>query len=210
MNVMMAWRQALKDIKDNGVSFTDDEGRECLEVLNYSLTVHSMEDIHTALQLLRGQKGWYYPSDEELKEVLFNQEFEESNRYAYGPRIFRFREKLNQLDGYVIPLLRSHPDTRRALVTLADPVADDVTHLHNYVSLLGVWFRMANGRLCVTAMIRSNDFVLGWPANLFQIKLLQEYVAERVGADLGAITTISLSAHLFLDDDKLISGVLGR
>jgi thymidylate synthase len=117
---------------------------------------------------------------------------------------------LNQLDGYVIPLLKSHPDTRRALVTLADPVADDVTHLHNYVSLLGVWFRVVAGKLTVTALIRSNDFVLGWPANLFQIKLLQEYVAERVGVAAGSITTVSLSAHLFLDDEKLISSVLGR
>lgn len=210
MNVMSAWRHALRDIKEMGVSFTDDEGRECLEVLNYSLCVESLEDIHTALQLLRAQKGWYYPSDDELKEVLFNQEFEESNRYAYGPRIFRFRETLNQLDGYVIPLLKAHPDTRRALVTLADPVADDVTHLHNYVSLLGVWFRVVSGKLTVTAIIRSNDFVLGWPANLFQIKLLQEYVAERIGVAVGAITTVSLSAHLFTDDEKLISSVLGR
>jgi len=205
MNVMNAWKNAIRDIVA-GRTFTDDEGRECHEQENMIVTINDLEDVPAPLQWLRGQSNWHLPSDDELKAAIFNFDNEEE-RYAYGSRIFSFRDELNQLDSYVIPLLREHPESRRALVALADPVADDVTVEKNYISLLNIWFRISEGKLQVTAVLRSNDFLLGWPANIYQIHLLQKYVAERIHIPCGAITTISLSAHFFEDErwlyDKL-------
>ncbi len=198
MNVMAAWKNAIYDIV-SGRTFVDDEGRECHEQENMIVTAHELEDIRAPLQWLRGQTSWRLPSDEELKAAIF-EHTNEDDRYAYGSRIFSFRNELNQLDSYVIPLLREHPETRRALVALADPVADDVTVEKNYISLLSIWFRISEGKLRVTAVIRSNDFLLGWPANIYQIHLLQQYVAQRIHVPCGAITTISLSAHFFEDE----------
>jgi len=203
MNVMDSWRQALASVQEQGFSFTDDEDRTCIEVENFIVTVSDLSDIETPLQWIRTQADWYYPTNDELQTALFSVD-EENNRYAYGSRIFHFRSELNQLDDYVIPLLRGRPESRRALVVLADPVADEVTSLRNFVSLLSVWFRIINGKLCVTAVIRSNDFLLGWPANIYQVKLLQEYVASRLGIACGAITSVSLSAHYFSDEQWLL------
>lgn len=203
MTVMDEWRKALLQIQEQGHTFTDDEGRTCTEAENFTVKVEDLSDVEMPLQWIRAQAQWYYPSNEELEAALFS-DSEEMSRYAYGSRIFHFRSELNQLDDYIIPLLRDHPDSRRALVVLADPVADDVTKLRNFVCLLTVWFRIIKGKLCVTSVIRSNDFLLGWPANLYQSKLLQEYVAEKLGVQCGSITTVSLSAHYFSDEDWLL------
>jgi thymidylate synthase len=200
---MESWRTALENIRANGFSFTDDEGRVCHEIENFVVTVNDLSDIQSPLQWIRGQADWYYPSDEELRTALFSHDTEEVNRFAYGSRIFHFRSELNQLDDYVIPLLQKHPDSRRALVALADPVADEVTSTRNFVSLLSVWFRLIKGRLCTTMVVRSNDFLLGWPANIYQARLLQEYVAQKLGVSCGTITSVSLSAHYFSDEDWL-------
>ena len=37
------------------------------------------------------------------------------------------------------------------------------------------------------------------PANLYQIYLLQEYVSQRLGIEMGMMTLFLLSAHIFED-----------
>jgi thymidylate synthase len=92
---------------------------------------------------------------------------------------------------------------------IADPIVDEVTVSHNFVSMLTLWFRITDGRLHVTATVRSNDVLIGWPANLYQISLLLSLVAEKLGVRPGTATTVSLSAHYFSDDDRLVEKLIG-
>jgi len=43
---------------------------------------------------------------------------------------------------------------------------------------------------------------------MYQVRLLQEYVASRLGIDCGAVTTVSLSAHYFSDEKWLLEKLL--
>ena len=200
MKVMDAWKGALARIKQKGNSFVDDEKRVCFECENMVLSISDLSDVKAPLQWIRSQADWFYPSDDELKNAIFSGQTQDSELYAYGERIFHFRKQVNQIDEFIIPLLKEHPLSRRALVVLSDPLVDEASS-RNVVSLISLWFRIVNDRLCVTATLRSNDFLLGWPANVFQVRLIQEYVAKELGIPLGDITTISLSAHFF-DDEK--------
>lgn len=201
-NIMDAWRNALRRIKEKGFVFNDDEGRFCHEVENLVLIVEDVSNIEQPLHWIRAQSDWHYPTNDELERALFEAS-EEQSRYAYGARIFSYHNKLNQLDGHVIPLLKEHPQSRRAIVALSDPMIDEV-NMRNVVSLLSVWFRVIEGKLHVTGVLRSSDFLLGWPANMYHLALLQKYVSERLKIERGSITTISLSAHYFEEDGWLL------
>ncbi len=58
------------------------------------------------------------------------------------------------------------------------------------------------------SVIRSNDLFFGWPANIYQVSILQKFVAERIGCELGNIQTVSVSAHIFEDQFDDIKKIL--
>ena len=207
-DAMTAWREALLSIKESGRLFIDDEGRACKEVVNLAIEVTGTADVRAPLSFIRTGE-WIYPSDEELEDALFSRTNEEG-RYGYGARIFSFRGELDQLEGFVIPLLRAQPETRRAMIILADPIADEVALSRHFVSLTTLWFRIIERRLVVTAVVRSNDVLIGWPANISQVSLMQRHVAERLGIAPGAIMTFSFSAHYFVEDEELIEKLARR
>jgi thymidylate synthase len=65
-----------------------------------------------------------------------------------------------------------------------------------------------NGKLHLTAYIRSNDMFRGWPLNAFGLRKLQQIIAKGLGVEMGSLVTISGSAHIYEDcweDAKKIS-----
>lgn len=71
-------------------------------------------------------------------------------------------------------------------------------------------FKVRDNKLNVTAVIRSNDLFFGFPANVYQIYILQEYVRKRLGIDTGDITFFSNSAHIFEDNFEDILKVISE
>lgn len=64
------------------------------------------------------------------------------------------------------------------------------------------------GKLHLTAFIRSNDMFRGWPLNAFGLRKLQQIIAQGLGVEMGKLVTISGSAHIYEDcweDAKKIS-----
>ena len=55
-------------------------------------------------------------------------------------------------------------------------------------------FKLRDGRIHLAAFFRSHDFCGAYPANLYGLARLLQYVAERVGAEPGSISTTSASA----------------
>jgi thymidylate synthase len=49
----------------------------------------------------------------------------------------------------------------------------------------------------MTAFFRSHDLAQAWPSNIYGLAKLLEYVANEVGIEVGSITTISASAHIY-------------
>ncbi len=91
-----------------------------------------------------------------------------------------------------------------------NPVEDLRSGASNTPGIILISFRIIEKKLCVTALIRTSGFFTGWPANVYQVARLQEYVARALSIVPGSVTTISLSAHLYADQYDDIAMVLGK
>ncbi len=119
---------------------------------------------------------------------------------SYGHR-WRRHFEFDQLP-HIAELLRRDPKTRRAVLTMWDPVADlelgaqskDVpcnTH---------VYFDLTTGVLNMTVGNRSNDIVWGaYGANAVHMSFLQEVVAAAVDVPVGAYLQVSNNFHTYLE-----------
>lgn len=199
------WKKMLKLAMDNGNDFTDENKRICREMNNVQVTVSSKAvDIDKPINILNSFEEWKYPPLKEIKNVMFAINPTPDYAYSYGPRIFNFQKKINQINNFIIPVLQSKPSSRKAIVSLWDPVEDSNKVNPEAPGLVILDFKLRDNRLNVTAVIRSNDLFFGWPANIYQIRVIQDYVASKLGCDIGQITTFSVSAHVFPDQMEYI------
>ena len=206
-----AWKAMLKSIMADGTLITDKDKRVSWEVLNAIITIKNpSQDITKPIESMRELKKWVYPELDELEDVFFTKEASFVYYYTYGVRIFNYSNAKNQVDDFIIPLLQKDPTTRRAVIVLYYPVIDSNINIKETPSLLSLFFKIVGEKLTVTSVIRSNDMFIGWPANIYQIYLLQKHVAEKIGVEPGSITTISHSAHLFQEYKEEIDSILRK
>ncbi len=205
-----AWKRALTYIKEEGSDFTDHDNRVCREVLNFTVTIeHPEEDYETPIQLMQ-EFDLIYPSQEELSAIMLSKDVAAIYEYSYGPRIFNFMNQKDQINDFIIPLLKKDPTTRRGIVCLFNPVKDMDLDSKNVPSLLFLYFKIKDNMLHLTCYIRSNDFFIGWPGNIYQIVVLQKYVADRINIPTGSLTTVSSSAHIFHEHFSMIEDIQRR
>lgn len=209
-NTTDAWKKAMKEILENG-DMIKGERDSYIELRNLNVKIlKPSSDIIGILRKLSSYPQWVYPSLSEIKNVIFSKNETKDYLYSYGQRIFNFGKSLNQIDDFIIPLLKNTPNTRRAYISLVEPSKDDVLDAKYMVGVVGLYFRIVNNKLEITVIIRSNNMFKGWPANVYQMLLLQEYVAEQIKKEIGSLSIISLSAHLLTDDLQYVKEILNE
>lgn len=129
---------------------------------------------------------------------------------AYGARLRRSFGH-DQLED-VIRTLEDDPDTRQATIVLSDPVDDrgwmssnpgwaaglDVKHVtKDRACNVLAHLMIRNGALDWYQVIRSNDALWGVPYNYMQWTHLQEYVAHRLGVEVGCFIHNVDSLHVY-------------
>ncbi len=120
-----AWETSLSKVWKEGREFKDQEGRVCREVLNMVVCVeHPEKNIGEPAQWLARQEEWVYPSLDQIAQVILSDVGSLFFHYAYGERVFKFQGKKNQLEEFILPLLSKSSESRRALISLYDPVVD--------------------------------------------------------------------------------------
>lgn len=208
---MECWKEALKLILDKGVDFKDENNRICREILNLKIVVKKpFFETSKPIKMLFGFNEWKYPHLDEISKTILTDKLESGYSYSYGVRIFNFQGKINQLNDFIIPLLKNTPNSRRAVISLWDPIADSSLSNRENPGLMLIDFKMRREKLNLTAIIRSNDVFFGWPANFYQLFVLQDYVKKALNCDFGNITIFSTSAHIFEDQFKFIEKILSR
>ena len=206
---MDAWKAALHHIMEQGRPFKDDDKRTCKEVLNLSVTVeHPDVGIDEPIDSIKRKEKWVYPSKDELVSIIFNAHDLPLYDYTYGSRLFGYQGLKDQINDYIIPLLQTNPRSRRATAMAMDVLKDLDVKNRNAPGLVSLHFKVEEGKLLLTSVIRSNDFFIGWPANVYQLAALQRYVAGKLELSAGALTTYSISAHVFMEYDEDIEEVL--
>lgn len=202
-NIVELWKNALSLVVRQGKDFKDSEGRSYLEENNLVLTLTDTNDtqkMSEPIEIMMARKKWVYPSKDELSSIMFKEYQAPTYDYTYGGRIFSFDDKLDQINNFIIPLLKSDPLSRRAIVVLYNPLDDSNLSNKNSPGIIYLQFRINAEKLNLNCHIRSNDLFFGWPANIYQIYTLQKFVAEKLRINKGSIATISNSAHVFSED----------
>lgn len=116
-------------------------------------------------------------------------------RGAYGPRL-RDWNGVDQLEE-ILTILRTQPNSRRAVATLFDPSRDFVASkdipCNNWLHFL-----VREGRLDLHVVARSTDIWWGFSGiNAFEWTLLQEIMAVWVGVAPGRLTFFTSSLHIY-------------
>jgi len=208
-NVMECWKESLKHVFEKGKDFQDENNRTCREVFNLLIKIRNPEkDIKAPIKLLNNFKNWKYPPLEEIAKVILSNKLAPDYSYSYGPRMFNFQNKIDQINEFVIPLLKENPNSRRATVSLWDPVKDSKLIKKDIPGLITVDFKLRNNKLNLTAIIRSNDLFFGWPANIYQLYVLQDHIRKKLNCEIGNLDTVSISAHIFKDQFEYIKKIL--
>lgn len=186
-----AWRACISRIAHDGDAYTDQEGRPCKEERDVVFTVRDAGDAKRLVERLRTGLPWLYPSSDELRSVFFSMTSVASG-YSYAPRLFG---ETDQLDGFVIPLLERSPASRRAVIVPYDPLTDSRLDSSDVPSVLAITVRRLERGVALTVLLRSTDVFLGLPANLYQLRCLQEYIAERLGVACAELALVCANAH---------------
>ncbi len=208
--IVDAWKSSLRYVFESGEDFTDENKRVCREVLNLVIDVKNpKDDITRAVEILNSFKKWVYPPLDEIADLILSRKLSPTYSYSYGPRLFNFHNLINQIDNFLIPLLKRNSFSRRGIVLVWNPIQDSNIYKRDVPGLISIYFKIRKQRLNATIVIRSNDLFFGWPANLYQLFVLQDYIGKKLGYKTGSLTTFSNSAHIFKDQfediQKLIS-----
>jgi thymidylate synthase len=107
---------------------------------------------------------------------------------------------------WVVERLRADPTCRSASITTFQPLSD--TSYIPCVSLLD--FFLVDGALRLVVYAHSIDFGAKGYANLVELASIQHDVAKELAADVGPLTMIVKSAHIYDSELAYMNGVLER
>ena len=120
---------------------------------------------------------------------------------AYGHRL-RYHWGIDQIQ-LVIRELQTDMESRRAVLQIWDAVYDLGISRRDIPCNDTVFFKIRSGALHMTVCNRSNDLIWGaYGANVVQFSILQEYIAWRLGVEIGPYTQVSDSLHVYIDNPQ--------
>ncbi len=188
-----AWVDATRYVMKNGKELLDERGRIVREVNNLMVRI---------LNPAKTKKSHPYWDGDKLERYI--DQFGEKNpgfSYTYGDRI-RYHFDVNQYES-VVKRLSDEPVTRRAIMITYDPVIDSYRKEIPCLILLSFMIRedeFHRRRLHVTGVWRSHDIFGAYYPNLCGVMCVAEYIAARLGVEVGEIITHSISAHIYVDE----------
>ncbi len=129
---------------------------------------------------------------------------------AYG---YRWRKHFgrDQL-GLLVKLLKKDPTSRHGVIVTWDPASDGLggTKKANVPCPYPFTVNIIGGRLHLHNMVRSNDMVLGFPADVAGFALLQCILAQKLGVGVGVYSHSISNAHVYDNQYKAVEEMLKR
>ena len=194
-SLFAAWVKALQAVLTYGYLKSSEYGEKQKELLNLVIVL----GLYGEEYRLEERFKRYLPAEvfERHLESLFEDNRSEGVEYTYGERLLNHPLAGNQLER-LVSKLKEHPETRRAVAVLWHHPADAVSE--NPPCIVLIQGEVTGDYYNHTVFIRSNDMYSGWPANAYGQVRLAEHIASQLGLKVGAVTTISSSAHIYEHD----------
>lgn len=209
----VVYQQALKDIMERGIREKNERtGHETATLPGLTFSLDLEEDGFPMLSLRKvpikmfvAEQVWFIaglrkPADFLREYTKIWDDFTnpgDTVTVAYGYR-WRHHFGRDQL-GDLIKLLENDPSSRHGVVLAWDPGSDGLggTKRANVPCPFGFTVNIVGGRLHMHNFVRSNDMMLGNPADVAGFALLQCILAERLGVRPGIYTHTISNAHIY-------------
>lgn len=200
--------EVFRNILDKGKPVSTSSKGKNLELVGVSLQLTnpharlSRAEMRSVLFSCLGETLWYLASSDKLEFISYYisryaESAEADGRIwgAYGPRLFKMRQKINQFDS-IIALLRKKPETRQAVIQLFN--AEDILEAYKDIPCTcTLQFLLRENKLHMVTSMRSNDAYMGLPHDVFAFTFLQEIIARTIDAELGSYHHIAGSLHIY-------------
>lgn len=119
---------------------------------------------------------------------------------AYGHRLRSCG--MDQLNA-VVEKFKEDLDTRQAVLQIWDYREDLLSTTKDRPCNDMVFLKIRDNKLNITVANRSNDAIWGcYGANVVQFSYLQEYLAARIGCEMGVYNQVSDSFHVYTDNPQ--------
>lgn len=189
--VVEVWPRVLAAIMDYGTLKKSQHANDQKELINVIMELNEDPDhpqIPEWFGFTRSELEFYYD------QIVTGKPLEGIAR-TYGQRMFDFGG-IDQIQN-MIEQLKQQPYTRRAVAVLWEVPKDyQDKHCPCFISVQGL---VQEGRLYLTAYLRSSDAFRGWPRDVMALRRLQAIIAKSSGYKLGTLTTICNSSHIYAD-----------
>lgn len=192
-----AWFQAVSRVQDVGFKYVIQQGSFVGQTrLEFDhVTVHIVQpyqepydlmlpDIPSNLGIPNPVAPGYV---EQYLPYLMSETLLPGEQYTYGSRLWPWVSVM-------IKLLKETPNTNQAILQVGRP-EDNL--LKDPPCLRHIDMRVKDGALVFYPYFRSWDLWGGFPANLAAIAVLQKYMADEIGVELGPIIADSKGLHLY-------------
>jgi thymidylate synthase len=129
--------------------------------------------------------------------------------YTYHERIFK---KWGNQPEKIVGILKNHPNTRRAMISLWDPAIDIGNSSPPCLDF--IWAVIRNNKLEFHVVYRSHHLATvtesgklmsgegAFVPNLYALATLQKYIADRLGIARGPLALTDFSGHLYVSRVK--------
>lgn len=199
-----AWYQILNLVMKFGTIKKSQQSSDQRELINL-VTVVEEEDpdnpkIEKWLWFGRDDIENYYPQ-------VMTAEVPAGTEYTYGNRLRQHKIGDNQID-FIVSDLKKTKYSRRAIAITWQHENDMKSS--NPPCWVVVQAIVQEEKLYLTCYIRSNDMFAAWPLNAFGLRKIQKEIASMLDIDMGPLTTISCSAHIYGHDWKKAEEVLEK
>lgn len=131
-------------------------------------------------------------------------EFSDDGKTLYGAYGLRIYDQIDEIIGR----LQRDPSDRRAVLQIWDHTGGYYGHYDLTENTKDppcnnlVYFKLRQNKLHMTVICRSNDIHWGlFAVNLPTFGILQEYIAARLGVEIGTQTHLSNSLHVYTDSE---------
>ena len=167
----------------------------------------------TSKKYLLAENIWYAAGHNEVSFIgqfasLWNRLSDDgvTNNSAYG-YIMKYKHGFNQIEK-IIEMLSKNPDNRRAIININVP-NEDIIETHDEQCTIFLQFLIRDNKLNMTACMRSNDIINGLTNDIVAFTGLQQYIAYRLGIEVGDYTHFDSSLHYYHNerDDAKINAI---
>ncbi len=174
-----------------------------LQLLNIESPIVTLPERKIDLDYLEGEIAWYLSGSLQTKDIAKHSKFWNSiqnsdgtvnSNYGYLALHERFNDK-TQLE-WCVDKINQDPDTRQAVINYNQP-RHKYEGNKDFVCTLNQLFRVNDGKLDSTVLMRSNDLIRGLTYDMPWFTKVQEMVSEKTGYPTGKYNHFAASLHVY-------------